>query len=304
MEEREEKSVNWSGSETGRITGLRPEDLDLAGTLQSGQVFRWMRDSDGAWRGTVGDRRLRLMASERGDVVYWETDPGDSDAFVRSFLRLDDLDLPAAADEWCREDSLFAEAWAAYPGIRVLRQDPHECFFSFLCASVAPVSRISRMVAAVAEEAGEPDIQGFLPYPSIDRLTSLTESRLRERGLGFRARRVVEVAQKLRDRPESALHGLRQTTHTEAQTVLTTFPGIGMKIADCICLFSLDKDAAIPVDTHIWRLAQAHYAPELSGKSLTPANYARATAAFHEHFGTYAGWAQQTLFRRAQIGLR
>jgi N-glycosylase/DNA lyase len=289
---------------SGRIVGLRAEDLDLAGTLQSGQVFRWSLDGDGAWRGTVGNRCLRLMSGERGDALYYEADGEDGEAFTRAFLRLDDFDLPAAGEAWSRADSLFAEAWTAHPGIRVLRQDPHECFFSFLCASVAPVARISRMVAAVAEEAGEPTGAGYLPYPPLCRLTDLAETRLRERGLGFRARRVVEVARALAARPEAALDALRLASHEEARAALTTFPGIGAKIADCVCLFSLDKDGAIPVDTHIWRLARARYAPELAGKSLTPANYARATRAFQERFGPFAGWAQQTLFLRAQSGGR
>ena len=94
---------------------------------------------------------------------------------------------------------------------------------------------------------------------------------------------------------------MRPATHAEARTALTTFPGVGWKIADCIALFSLGKDGAIPVDTHIWRLAKARYATELAGRSLTTATYDLVTAAFHDCFGPYAGWAQQTLFYRAAV---
>ena len=31
--------------------------------------------------------------------------------------------------------------------------------------------------------------------------------------------------------------------------------GIGPKVAACVALFSLDKHAAIPVDTHVWQIA-------------------------------------------------
>ena len=41
-------------------------------------------------------------------------------------------------------------------------------------------------------------------------------------------------------------------------------------MAACICLFSLDKHAAIPVDTHVWQLALRHYTPQLRGKALSP----------------------------------
>ena len=79
------------------------------------------------------------------------------------------------------------------------------------------------------------------------------------------------------------------------------FFGVGEKIADCVCLFALDKNGAVPVDVHIWRIAQTTYAPDLAEKSLTPANYARATEAFHDRFGPLAGWAQQILFYRAAV---
>ena len=43
-------------------------------------------------------------------------------------------------------------------------------------------------------------------------------------------------------------------------------------VADCVSLFSLDKLDVVPIDTHIFALAQRHM-PALKGKSLTPALY-------------------------------
>lgn len=41
------------------------------------------------------------------------------------------------------------------------------------------------------------------------------------------------------------------------------------QVAACVCLFSLDKHEAIPVDTHVWAVAVRYYTPHLKGKSLT-----------------------------------
>lgn len=38
-----------------------------------------------------------------------------------------------------------------------------------------------------------------------------------------------------------------------------------VQVAACVCLFSLDKHAAIPVDTHVWQLAARYYTPHLKG---------------------------------------
>lgn len=294
--------------ESGRIVGLSGEDLDLDATLSSGQVFRWRRDESGLWSGVLGARAVFLRQSDDFTRLTWQATGPDAGAAVRAFLRLDDVDLPLLAREWRDRDPLFAETWARQPGVRVLRQNPDECFFSFLCASVAPIARISRMLGAVADALGTPVCDGLTAFPTAAQIAAADEQRLRALGLGFRARRVIEAAQTVAaTRPPGWLDELRQTSsHAGAKRELLGFFGVGEKIADCICLFALDKDGAIPVDTHIWRIAQTHYAPrELAGKSLTPANYARAVAAFHSRFGAqYAGWAQQTLFYRAAVGGR
>ncbi len=46
------------------------------------------------------------------------------------------------------------------------------------------------------------------------------------------------------------------------------------QVADCVCLMSLDKTGAIPVDTHVWQIAARHYMPKLKqAKSLTTTIY-------------------------------
>ena len=46
-------------------------------------------------------------------------------------------------------------------------------------------------------------------------------------------------------------------------------------MADCICLMSLDKMEAVPVDTHVWQLAvrEYHLSKLSTNKSLTDAVY-------------------------------
>jgi N-glycosylase/DNA lyase len=47
-----------------------------------------------------------------------------------------------------------------------------------------------------------------------------------------------------------------------------------VQVADCVCLMSLDKTEAVPVDTHVWQFAARHYLPKLnSAKSLSDKLY-------------------------------
>ncbi len=289
---------------SGRIDDVTLDDLDLGATLRSGQAFRWTASETGQWSGAVGTRIVLLQQEPDGAILWNASGASETEAHnaITSFLRLGEVDLPALARAWC-DDELFARAWAAQPGVRIVRQDPDECFFSFLCASVAPIARISGMLRAVAARWGTPiGDSGLTAFPRASSLSGATETDLKAAGLGFRAKRVANAARVLAELPPNHLAALRnQATHAEAKQELMAFWGVGEKIADCVCLFALDKDGAVPVDVHIWRVAQARYAPDLAGKSLTPANYARATQAFHDTFGTHAGWAQQTLFYRAAV---
>ena len=64
------------------------------------------------------------------------------------------------------------------------------------------------------------------------------------------------------------------------------------QVADCVCLMSLDKPGAIPVDTHVWQIAARDYMPKLAKtKSLTDKIYREIGDHFRGVFGEYAGWA-------------
>lgn len=292
---------------SGVLRGVPRAELDLSATLRSGQVFRWRFDAgDAAWHGVIEGEYRATLSQGDGDIVFYELagtleTVAEAETAVRRFLRLDDFCLAEAAETWSRTDPHFAEAWTAQPGVRVLRQDPQECFFGFLCASVAPIARIGAMLQSVARECGG---DAFGAFPSASCLTETGEETFRRLGLGFRAKRVAEAARRVTTLPPTFFADLRAATHNEAKRELTAFFGVGEKIADCVALFSLDKNAAIPVDTHIWRMARAWYLPELADASSTPANYAKVGAAFHDRFGEYCGWAQQVLFFRAAVGER
>jgi endonuclease III len=54
---------------------------------------------------------------------------------------------------------------------------------------------------------------------------------------------------------ELSLEFLREMSDTEIRTFLQALPGVGMKTSSCVLMFDLGR-AAMPVDTHIHRLAR------------------------------------------------
>ena len=61
-----------------------------------------------------------------------------------------------------------------------------------------------------------------------------------------------------------------EVSASAAAAALRSLPGVGPKVAACAALFSLDKHDLVPVDTHVWQLAQAHYAHALPPEALAP----------------------------------
>lgn len=275
-----------------------PEELRCDVTLACGQSFRWRQIAPDRWRGVIGSNVITVQQTDT-DVQFHCHDSHDVTAILREYFQLDTPLWPLVA-QWSRADARLARLVPFFPGLRVLRTDPIECLFSFLCSSANNIPRITRMIDALCRAYGEPlaQIEGveYHRFPSVEALAAADEQHLVALGFGYRARVIVQTARELRRRGETWLFHLRGTSYEKAHSELLTLPGVGHKIADCVCLFALDKPQAIPVDTHVWQIAQRNYLPELRGRSLTERVYWQVGNFFRQRFGDYAGWAHNLLF--------
>lgn len=124
------------------------------------------------------------------------------------------------------------------------------------------------------------------------------EEKLREAKFGYRAKYIAACVQQIRENGGITwCKDLQNMSYKEAHKKLLNLQGIGPKVADCICLMSLNHLQAIPVDTHVHQIAQRHYLPELkSTKSVTREIYEKIGDTFRNTYGDYAGWAQTVLF--------
>ena len=92
--------------------------------------------------------------------------------------------------------------------------------------------------------------------------------------------------------PEGSREGYRRA-HEE----LLQLQGVGPKVADCVCLMGLGWGEAVPVDTHVWQIAQRDYKfGKGKHKSLTKATYDAVGDHFRQLWGKEAGWAHSVLF--------
>jgi N-glycosylase/DNA lyase len=148
------------------------------------------------------------------------------------------------------------------------------------------------------------DGKTFYLFPTVEQLALASESRLRECSLGFRAKYIKATAKKILDE-NIDLNCLKQLSYVEARKKLLECMGVGLKVADCVLLFSLDKTEAFPVDVWVKRVILNHYsnklAPELAKKlqsrqTMTNGEYLKIGDFARSYFGHYAGYAQEYLY--------
>uniref|UniRef100_A0A8D8LV94 N-glycosylase/DNA lyase n=1 Tax=Cacopsylla melanoneura TaxID=428564 RepID=A0A8D8LV94_9HEMI len=145
----------------------------------------------------------------------------------------------------------------------------------------------------------ESDGRKFYSFPTVQALAKpAVEAKLRELGFGYRAKFIQKSAEYIEQNGgEAWLETLRGMNYEQARQELQKLPGIGAKVADCICLMSLSHLSSVPVDTHVYQIAVNHYQfNKLATKTLTSAAYDSIRNFFIERFGNYAGWAHSILF--------
>lgn len=146
------------------------------------------------------------------------------------------------------------------------------------------------------------DDEDYYNFPSIEALTGKSvESKLKEEKFGYRAGYIANAAKRLNELGGREwllnLHKRNDVPYAKAKEQLITLPGIGPKVADCVCLMSLGNLEAIPVDTHIFQIARKNYLPHLKeNKTITPRTHEEVSNYLRELWGPLAGWAQAIVF--------
>ena len=254
--------------------------LDLAQTLDCGQAFRWVENTDKSFSGVAFGRALRV-ALDGDDLCLYGTNEEDFLKIWRNYFDLD-LDYAAVREEIRQLHPVLDEAAKFAPGIRILQQEPWEALCTFIISQNNNIKRIKGIVERLCSSFGE-DIGGCYAFPSAERLARLNADDLAPLRAGFRNRYIIDAAQKV-TRGEIDLEACRTLPYDKARAELCRITGVGTKVADCTLLFGLHRIEAFPLDVWMKR-AMAKLFPD-----MTP-----------EGFGRYAGIAQQYIFHYSRM---
>ena len=262
-------------------------ELNLYDTINSGQVFLWRKINSG-WYGVDGKRILILR--DELDV---------ENKVIHNFFRFDDNFQNIK--KRLSKDKVLKKAIESFPGMRILRQNPFQCYISFIISSNSNIPNIQTRLQRLCDKFGEKRIkngQVFFLFPEPEKLANASISDIAKCGLGYRSKYVKKAAVSVNDGIID-FKSLKKQSYEDARDELCQVFGIGKKVADCILLFSLDKLDAVPLDRWVLRILQKYYSKEfeIKTKSITEKTYDELHDRIIEHFGEYAGYAQQFLFK-------
>ena len=258
-------------------------------SINSGQVFLWKK-IDTKWYGIDGKRILVLENNQKFKKnMRYETD----------FFRLDD-NFEKISNE-LKNDNYVRNALKMFPGLRLIRQNPFQCYISFIVSSNSNIPNIKSRLQNLCKTFGRKKIvngKEFFLFPEPSDLANASVLDIKKCGLGYRAKAVKTASLSVLDR-KIDFDFLKKIDYHTAKEELTKVFGIGNKVADCILLFSLEKLEAFPLDRWMLRILQKYYSKEFqtSTKTLTEKTYDQLHENIVEHFGSYAGYAQQYLFK-------
>ncbi|MCG9126754.1 8-oxoguanine DNA glycosylase [Candidatus Poribacteria bacterium] len=270
-------------------------DFCLKYTLESGQSFRWSRIDD-SYYGVVNGKILRLQQKTTSALIIESSCIEDERVFTEFLFHYLDLNRDLASIlNAVRVDGYIAKAIEHFWGMRVLNQELWETIASFILSQNNNIKRIRNLIRTLAEKFGEKiEFNGYIDYtfPTPKALAEAGIEEIFSCGTGYRARYLWGAAAKI-TKKELLLDKLKRLTYTEAKKELMNLEGVGEKVADCICLFSLGHLEALPIDVWIKRIFERIYL-----QKKTSVTEIRQFA--YDYFGEYIGYAQQYLFHYAQ----
>jgi N-glycosylase/DNA lyase len=282
----------WGGQSDERAGRITAPDLDLALTLECGQVFGWHKE-EGSYIGIIEGSPVELR--QAGDRVEFRAPRALGRARVAHYLGLDD-DLKAILTS-VSVDPFMRRVLRAVRGLRLVKQEPWHCLCSYLLSSSNRVERIDKTVKEIARRWGDAHCLGgrevhSLPEPEA--LAGCGEPGIRACGAGFRAPYLARAAARVADGTID-FDQLGLLPYEEAKQILVTIDGVGEKIADCVLLFAFSKYEAFPVDVWIKKAIEQIY---FDGRTVNNKEIRRFA---REHFGPYAGYAQEYIYYYARV---
>lgn len=269
-------------------------DFNAKHIFECGQCFRWKPEQDGSYTGIAFRKVINVKSDEANNrVQLLNTNIQD---FHDIWFEYFDLGRDyGEIKKKLSEDPVLRTAIKYGEGIRILKQEPWEMLISYIMSANNRIPMIARSIGLLSQIYGQPiyyNGETYYTFPTPQELAKAELPDIEKCRAGFRCKYIHQAIKMVLEGTIDLCH-IKTLDTDDARKELLKVPGVGVKVADCIMLFSMEKYDVYPVDVWIKRVTEHFYLHEdVPMKRIH--EFAR------DKFGDLAGFAQEYLFYYAR----
>ncbi len=237
-------------------------EFDLDKTLFCGQAFRWQQKQD-KYFAVVEDNYVCAYINDENKLVVQSDKPQQKEYWQKYFAL--DQDYVGYHNRLCKNETLKKCVQQA-SGIRVLTQPFFETLISFIISQNNNIPRITKIIDLLCKNFGNKINDEFYTFPTAQVLSELSLEDLQVIRSGFRAKYILDAAQKVAS-GEVCYDVLLNQDYQDAFITIQKIKGVGPKVADCVLLFSAEKKCAFPKDVWIKKAMEQLFADGLPAEA-------------------------------------
>lgn len=265
------------------MESIKVKDFNLKLSLDNGQFHQWIPRDEGF---ILKDGSKVFYVEQNKSTIKFE---GINKEELKEFLGVNHNYSDIIKD--IDRDDFLSKSIEELHGMRLFNQDLWTCTIAFIVSQNNNIKRIMKNVEDLCETCGtKKKINGVATYsfPSPKQIRGKDLTHIK---LGYREKYIKKVAEIVTPK---FLKEVEAADYKTARELLMTLPGIGPKVADCICLFALNHFEAFPIDTWMNQCLDKYY-------SASEMNLKEKQAFSEEYFGPFRGYAQQFLFHSMRL---
>lgn len=227
---------------------IKKNDINLYDTITCGQIFRFIVNEKD-YILILSDRVVKL--SEDDEYIYiTSSNEDDIENIVSTFLGLS-IDYDKINKELILNDNTLESMINDCKGFKIMNSPKFETIISYIISANNNVRNIQKCVNLLSERYGKKIIfeeNTYYLFPTLEVFKTLTIEDLNDVKLGFRSKYIYEFVNSI---TLDDIAKIDEMTTGDALTYLTSFKGIGLKIASCILLFGYKRLDVFPIDTWV-----------------------------------------------------
>lgn len=229
--------------------------FDLDSTITCGQIFRYDIEEDNSYTVILPDRVINIKKIN-DELIVKSSNEDNLKEVVLEYFDLNE-DYESINKEILKRDNSIKNIIDFSKGLKIINEPKFEAIISYMLSTNNSVPNIKSALDHISRRYGKKIVfndKEYYLFPDRSDLMNATPKDLREVKCGFRDQYIYDLIHS-----ELDVDSIDNMTTKEALDYLTSYKGIGIKVASCILLFSYKKRDVFPVDTWVKKYYKENY---------------------------------------------